>query len=410
MIYAMLYAVNEIVQQIQLGEQFGNGTMNTITKSNGFTITGNGKTVNVTVLSDTQALALIRVQRTAAQTETRTDCVRLQSDQMSWYGGPQQRFQYWPIDKLHYDAAANNNAGYAYVTKEADSCAIAERYWLNSRGSFIYVDAAVPLFVHQNAHNNSMCLVARRALPYDTHTTGTFEFSYYIGVSTDARAAHMQAVARFLGKPTGHPADRMVRYPVWSTWARYLRNIDAQVVLDFANAINANQFANSQFEIDDDWETCYGSLTFNTTKFPAIKTTTADLKALGFKVTLWIHPFINVDCEPTYSEALAKGYLVQNHTGSVLTQWWNSQFNKASYVDFTKTAAANWFYDRLAALLESSGVDSYKFDAGESSWTPPVTIWSTNVKHKRALSHLICRCPSLSRIPSSTAPRNWCPA
>lgn len=280
--------------------------MKTTQQTNGFIISGNGKTVNVTVLIDTQKLALIHVQRTATETETRTDCVRLQSDQMSWYGGPQQRYQYWPIDKLHYADVATT-AGYSYVTKEADSCAITERYWLNSRGSFIYVEPEVPLFMHQNAHNNSMCLVARRALPYDTHTIGSYEFNYYIGVSEDVKEAHMQAIDRFLGKPTGHPAERMVKYPVWSTWARYLRDINAQTVLDFARAINANNFPNSQFEIDDDWETCYGSLTFNQTKFPSIKTTTDALKALGFKVTLWVHPFINVACEPTYSEALRLG-------------------------------------------------------------------------------------------------------
>lgn len=295
-------AVTEVVQQIQLGEQFGTDMKITST-STGFTVTGGNPsvTVTVTVVTDTQALALIRISRTAAQTDVRTDCIRLQSDQMSWYGGPQQRRQYWPIDKLSYAD------GYSYVTKEADSCAITERYWLNSRGSFLYVDADVPLFLDQNRHNNSLCLIAKRSLPYDTHTAGTFQFSYYVGVSADARAAHMQAVDRFLGKPSGHPAERMVQYPVWSTWAKFLRDIDETVVLNFADEINANGFKNSQFEIDDDWEVCYGALTFRTSKFPNIKDTTDQLKAKGFAVTLWIHPFINVDCEPYYSDALSKG-------------------------------------------------------------------------------------------------------
>lgn len=288
------------MQQIQLGENFGTN-MNVIYTSSGFTVSGNDMLVDVTVVTDTQLLALIHVSRTAEQTHTRSDCIRLQSDQMSWYGGPQQRFQYWPIDKVHYE-------DYDYVTKEADSCAITERYWLNSRGSFIYVEPQVPLFLDQNRASNSLCLTAKRALPYDTHTAGQFVFNYYIGVGTDAKAAHMQAVGRFLGKPTGYPNERMVKYPVWSTWAKYLRNIDAQVVLDFATSINTNQFANSQFELDDLWETCYGSLTFGT-KFPSPLTTTNALKAMGFKVTLWIHPFINIGCEPYYSQALANGYV-----------------------------------------------------------------------------------------------------
>jgi alpha-glucosidase (family GH31 glycosyl hydrolase) len=94
------------------------------------------------------------------------------------------------------------------------------------------------------------------------------------------------------------------------------------------------------------------------------------LKAKGFRVTLWIHPFINKGCTQWYNEAKSKGYLVADHTGNTDTQWWNSLHGDAAYIDFTKSDAAQWFSDRLKALRQSSGVDSYKFDAGESSWTP----------------------------------------
>lgn len=66
-------------------------------------------------------------------------------------------------------------------------------------------------------------------------------------------------------------------------------------------------------------------------------------------------------------------YLVLDHNGSPLTKWWNSNAGEAAYIDFTKTAAVNWYVGRLKALQLSAGIDSYKFDAGESSWTPPVT-------------------------------------
>lgn len=284
------------MQHITLGEVFGTAML-IQNKTNGFTVSGNQLSVNVTVTTDTQALTIIRVTRTAQQAETRSDCVRLQSDQMSWYGGPQQRRQYWPVDKLSYD-------GYSYVTKEADSCAIAERYWLNSRGSFIHVDAEVPLFLDQNLRDNSLCLVARRQLPYDTHTAGTFDFSYTIGISTNAREAHMHAVDRLLGKPTGYPREEMVKYPVFSTWAKYERDVNDAVVTEFSQAILDNGYANSQFELDDDWEVCYGALEFRSSKFADIKATTDALKAKGFRVTLWIHPFINVNCTAIYKVAV----------------------------------------------------------------------------------------------------------
>lgn len=294
------------------------------------------------------------------------DCVQLKSNEMSWYGGPEQKYQYWPIEKLSFDS-------YSYVTKEADSCALAERYWLNSRGLFIYVEKEAPLFLTQTA-NSLMCLYTEKYQPYYTRDGPSFTFNYKIGIATDAKQAHLKAVEHFLNKPTDYPDERMTRYPIWSTWAKYRRDIDENVVLSYADLINNNGFNNSQMDIDDMWETCYGSLTFNTTKFPNIARTTSALKERGFRVTLWVHPFINKDCEPYYSEALNKGYLVLNHDGNPDVRWWNAGSGVSGHIDFTKVEAAEWYASRLRELKASSGIDSFKFDAGETSWAPMVGL------------------------------------
>lgn len=224
----------------------------------------------------------------------------MNSDRKNWYGGPQQKKQYWPIEKCTFSQ-------YSYVTKEADNCAIAERYWLNSEGIFFYINDAAPLFIDQNVNGNKLCFIGQKKLPYYTYDT-SFSFDYYIGIGRDPRQVHMEAVKRFLGKPRGHPDERMVKYPVWSTWARYKADINEETVQEFADDVVKYGFKNSQVEIDDDWEVCYGALTFRESKFPKIKELTTKLKAAGFKVTLWVHPFINKGCEPWYSEAAAKGY------------------------------------------------------------------------------------------------------
>lgn len=292
------------------------------------------------------------------------DCVNLHTEtNVNWYGGNQQRFQYYPIQKLTH----KHNS---YVTKEALNQAITERYWLNSNGIFVRVNNDAPLFIDQNnEHPGFMCLQAKRALPYDIYHA-PFTFTYHIGIGLNARDAHRQAVARFLGKPSGHPAEAMVRQPVWSTWARYKRNVNTAVVTEFAQEILDNGYT-GQFELDDDWEECYGALKFNTVKFPDIKGLTDKLKANGFRVTLWCHPFINKACTAYYNDAKSKGHFVADHKGNTDIQWWNSGPAAAAYIDFTKTATAQWYYDRLAALRISAGIDSFKFDAGESSWMPP---------------------------------------
>lgn len=250
-----------------------------------------------------------------------TDCVDLETKSgVNWYGGSQQHYQYYPIQKMTH----KHNS---YVSKEEMNHAVAERYWLNSNGIFVRVNNDVPLFIDQNNEQPGyMCLEARRALPYDVYHS-TFDFTYHVGIGLNARDAHMQAVARFLGKPSGYPDEKMVREPIWSTWARYKRHVNESVVIKFSEEILANGF-NGQFELDDDWEECYGALTFNKTKFPNILGLTNTLHSKGFRVTLWIHPFINKACEKYYNDAKSKGRFVADHKGNVDTQWWNRYFSK----------------------------------------------------------------------------------
>lgn len=319
---------------------------------------------------------------------------------MNWYGGNQQRWQHYPIQKITH----RHNG---YVTKEDQNIAIAERYWLNSNGVFVRVDNDVPLFIDQNnEHPGFMCLQAKNALPYDTYRT-TFDFVYHIGIGLNAREGHKQAVARFLGKPTGYPDQKMVEEPVWSTWARYSRDVNTEVVNEFAQEILVHGFK-GQFELDDDWETCYGALEFSATKFPAIKDLIANLKVLGFRVTLWVHPFINTACQPYFNNAKTAGRLVADHKGNVLTQWWNSKQSEAAYIDFTKTAVANWYYNHLKDLQASSGVDSYKFDAGETSWAPPDPVLNATAqevpsKLTSAYTRTVARFGSLVEVRSGHA-------
>lgn len=284
----------KVVQRILMGHDMAS-MVHHEEIANGFKLrNANGEEIELVKNVETVEFSLITIARKVRhRSRTITDCVRI--DGSNWFGGPQQKYQYWPIQKLKFSE-------YSMLTKEADNCAVADRYWLNSLGSFVYVDDETPLFVDQNyGEPGHMCLEAKKALPYDIYDN-TFSFVYQIGVAKDAKEAHMAAVRNILGKPSGHPAEAMVKYPIWSTWARYKRDIDQHVVLEFANEIVRNGWPNSQFELDDDWEMCYGALKFNTTKFPNIKQTINAIRAVGFpRVTIWIHPFINKGCEPVYS-------------------------------------------------------------------------------------------------------------
>lgn len=246
------------------------------------------------------------------------DCYEL-TDDAQWFGGPQTRYQHWPIQNMYYEEEP-------YVPTQLDNMAITERYWLSSRGIYIYVNEMDPLFVDQNNHKDKhLCLISKNKNPYPAYDKVTLR--YYIGVFHDAKTAHRHAVAHHLGHPTGHPSPLMVQNPIWSTWAQYKVHINEAVVMKFAKAIKDHGFNHSQLEIDDNWETCYGSAEFDPIKFPDVPRFVKQLKDMGFDVTLWIHPFINENCEESYVEAYEKGYFVKNHEGEVHTTWWQGKFS-----------------------------------------------------------------------------------
>lgn len=325
---------------------------------NGIIITGRGDAIEFLVEVDEADYTEFSVTRKKALNPSQ-DCINL--GDMDWYGGNQQRNQFYPIQTIEH-------AHSSYLSKEEINKAISERYWLSSNGLYFYVELETPLFVDQNNdYLRWLCLEAKKALPFDTHHA-YYDFKYRIGVSKNAKTAHMEAITRHLGKPRGFPDERMIRKPIFSTWAKYKRNVSEELVREYAKEILDNNYHESQLEIDDDWEECYGSLKFLDSKFPDPKKLMGDLKKDGFRVTIWTHPFINKDCEPWYEEAKSKGYFVVNHAGSVDTSWWCGL--EAAYIDFTKPEAANWYVSRLKRLQEEDGIDAFKFDAGETSWTP----------------------------------------
>lgn len=265
---------------------------------NGFIVRGQEQNIEFTIKENGPDFALLKVSQVTTKKSV-SDCFELEMGHMHWFGGPQIFHQYWPIEKLKFD-------DYSYLTKQQDNVGVAERYWLQSRGAFIYIEDKVPLFIDQNVNGDKLCFKAENKLPYNVRNTD-IELGYYIGVANNPKEAHMKAVQTFLKKPTGVPDRRMVQHPIWSTWARYKRDVNESIVKEFAKQIKDNGFENSQFEIDDDWEVCYGALEFRESKFKNIKKFTDSLKQLGFRVTLWIHPFINKGCDPWYTTAKYKG-------------------------------------------------------------------------------------------------------
>ncbi|KAK3925061.1 Myogenesis-regulating glycosidase [Frankliniella fusca] len=286
-----------------------------------------------------------------------------------WYGGGEEIPQKWPINKF-------NNLSHSMVPQGDANRGIQDPFWFSSEGELLYVHPGAPLFVSINdplVSPGQICLIAETKAPYRKRPAGLY-MKYTRCKLENAKEAYQYAVEQFLGKPTGYPDETMIKHPVWSTWVRYKANIDETKVREFAKQIKEHGFEGSHIEIDDNWETCYGSKMVNKSRFPDMKKLTDDLHAQGLRVTIWTHPFINLDCTDALNEAMSKGYLVTDEAGGMTAHWWNGD---TTSIDFTKSAAQEWFYSRHEKVLSENGIDSFKFDAGETSWLPQLPKFDT---------------------------------
>ena len=145
---------------------------------------------------------------------------------------------------------------------------------------------------------------------------------------------------------TGIPDKLMFQRPIWSTWAAYKANIDVNKVMEFAHEIVANNFSNSQLEIDDKWQTFYGDFNFQTSKFPNIADTVRELNAMGFRTTLWVHPFADLISENFFVQSYNL-YAVCNaeRLRPLVTTWWDSLLSVI--LDTTNARATDWFVANL---------------------------------------------------------------
>ena len=82
--------------------------------------------------------------------------------------------------------------------------------------------------------------------PYVKSDPEYLNLNYKLCEKENAKEIQIYGAENLLGLPTGIPDQRMMTDPIWSTWAQYKTNINDTVVIDFAGAIRAYGFNDSQ--------------------------------------------------------------------------------------------------------------------------------------------------------------------
>lgn len=179
----------------------------------------------------------------------------------------------------------------------------------------------------------------------------------------------MYMIRNYLGIPESRADETMMKFPIFTTWSYFFKKINQSIVLDYANEIIQNGYTASQLEIDDKWEKFYGNLDFNRETFPNPSDMISKIHSLNMRVTLWVHPFCNVDSD-NFAKGAVQGFWVKDESGEHTgwTKWWDGL--DAGIIDTTNPNAVEYFTSKLNDLRQKYGVDSFKFDAGETAWIP----------------------------------------
>ena len=93
---------------------------------------------------------------------------------------------------------------------------------------------------------------------------------------------------------------------------------------------------------------------------------------LDFRVTLWVHPFASPFSTAAWREGKdgsslwLKGFPWPSSWPAFII-WWEGL---GAVLDVTSPVATSWYLGKLGDLQSKYGVDSFKFDAGESNLMP----------------------------------------
>lgn len=161
------------------------------------------------------------------------------------------------------------------------------------------------------------------------------------------------------------PDESLFLNPQYNTWIELMYDQNQTGILAYAAGIKAHGFPAGVLMIDDNWQEDYGKWDFNPGKFRDPKAMMTTLHAEGFKVMLWMCPFISPDSE-VYRDLASRDLLVTDTSGQpAIVRWWNGA---SGLLDLTNPKAVAWFQSRLDYLQTTYHVDGFKFDGGDSSF------------------------------------------
>ena len=198
---------------------------------------------------------------------------------------------------------------------------------------------------------------------------------------TSLREAHKFVSEQYF-KFCGHLPDTLLfTAPQYNTWIELNFNQNQEDIIKYAEAIIKSGLPPGVFMIDDTWQEDYGVWNFHPKRFPNPKAMVEQLHAMGFKVMLWICPFVSADQAVLYHKLKKeKAFILEKEKGNdswelanepAMIRWWNGV---SALLDLSNSVSVIWFNNQLDRLVADYNIDGFKFDAGDMKFYPENTL------------------------------------
>jgi alpha-glucosidase (family GH31 glycosyl hydrolase) len=254
-----------------------------------------------------------------------------------------------------------------------------ERWW----GGLVAAGAQMPFTAQAATHDLRGDHHGNQAAPFLTSNRGRylwsdlpFEFRFTDGNleinpvgpvhfghgGETLRSSYLSAAQRHFPPSGAIPDALLFTHPQYNTWIELLYDQNEVGILEYARTLLKQGYPTGVLMIDDTWQLDYGDWRFHQGRFSNPRAMCDELHAMGFKVMLWVVPFISPD-SANFRALEARGVLLKNSSGqTAIRRWWNGY---SAVLDFSHPGACAWFEGELERLMHDYGVDGFKFDAGD---------------------------------------------
>jgi alpha-glucosidase len=188
------------------------------------------------------------------------------------------------------------------------------------------------------------------------------------------RDAFTRACSTYFPPSGKTPHSLFFSSPQYNTWIELQYDQNEDDVLKYAASIIGNDFPAGIIMIDDNWQKNYGEWEFSCERFDDPRGMIDLLHTMGFKVMLWVCPFV-ASSTPTYRELARDQKLMfasPDKNQPAIVRWWNGQ---SAVIDLSNPEGMAWYKEQLQNLIDSYHVDGFKLDAGDAIFYRGIYGW-----------------------------------